>query len=59
MKDGLDPVQHLEEQLFAHVSRGIHLLWTRAKNLDNLAPLVEKAHKKAALYETVAEGEDG
>ena len=51
VRDGLDPERDMEEQLVAHLSRGVHLLWSRAKNLEDIAPILAKARQVADKYE--------
>jgi hypothetical protein len=58
VRDGLRPEEDLEEQFLAHLSRGVHLLWSRAKNLEDLTPLIEKARAMAGRYETDADRDD-
>jgi len=40
VRDGLDSDAHLEEQLRAHISRGVMLLAQRVKSLDDLTELI-------------------
>lgn len=49
VQDGLDPVNDLETQFKAHLSRGVVLLFQRLKNVDDLATLLEEAEVKAQL----------
>lgn len=52
VSDGLDPVAHLEEQLKAHISRGVMLLTQRVKQLEDLADLIVELPER--LPESVA-----
>jgi DNA sulfur modification protein DndE len=43
--DRVDVQENVEEQFVAHISRGVHLLSQRVKNLDDLAELIQSINK--------------
>ncbi|MCG8608548.1 DndE family protein [bacterium] len=51
LNDKLDLDTEIEAQFIAHLSRGVHLFYSRVKHLEDVATLVEKAHNKAKKYE--------
>ena len=44
LQDGLDPEAELEEQLRAHINRGIGILYPRLKSLSDLGELTTQAY---------------
>jgi DNA sulfur modification protein DndE len=48
-QDGLDPETELETQFKAHLNRGVMLLSTRIKSIDDIASLVVEAQHQARL----------
>ena len=45
--DGLDPVEDLESQFKAHLSRGVEILNTRVKRLEDIGELMPPSFSKA------------
>jgi DNA sulfur modification protein DndE len=49
VEDELDPDEHLEDQLKAHIARGVKLVHQRLKSLEDIDKLIEHAEKKVEL----------
>ena len=57
--DEIDTEKEMEKQFIAHLSRGVLLLYSRVKNLGDLAILIEKAKKKADMFNPKSAVEEG
>lgn len=57
VQDGLDRETELETQFKAHLNRGVMLLSTRIKSIDDLAELVVEAQQRARLKTNGQAGE--
>lgn len=53
--DKLDLEKELDDQFLAHLSRGVLLLYSRMKSLEDLSTLVHKAQKRAGTHKPVSE----
>ena len=49
IQDGLDPEAELESQFKAHLNRGVMLLSTRIKSIEDIADLVVEAQQRVHL----------
>lgn len=49
VEDGLDPDEVLEDQLKAHIGRGVHLIYQRIKSLEDIGQMIRHVQKKQSL----------
>lgn len=49
VEDELDSKEVLEEQLKAHIGRGVHLIYQRLKSLENIGDMIQHIQKKKTL----------
>ncbi|MGF1669260.1 MAG: DndE family protein [Balneolaceae bacterium] len=49
LEDGFDPVEDLENQLKAHIARGVHLIYQRLKSLEDIGDMIGHVQKKMQL----------
>lgn len=49
VEDDLEPSDHLENQLKAHIGRGVHLIYQRIKSLEDIGDMIKHVQKKMSL----------
>lgn len=49
VEDNLDPDKALEDQLKAHIGRGVHLIYQRIKSLEDIGNMIQHVQKKKSL----------
>lgn len=49
VEDELEPGEMLEDQLKAHIGRGVHLIYQRIKSLEDIGDMIRHVQKKQSL----------